>query len=113
MSIRTITFELEAKLKATAGGLFFKPRGKVERKSYGDATERLKVKVSNLKVPDGSEAIVTVDGEEIARIEVMGGRGRFDEESRDPAMIPELQRGQTIEVSVGGEVLLRGNLYVD
>lgn len=113
MSVRNVKLELEAKLKATAGGLFSKPSGKVERKTYEDMVERLRVSIQNLKVPDNSEAVVTADGNEIVKILIVGGKGRFDEESRDLAAIPSLEPGQTIAVSIDGRTLLSGKLYVD
>ncbi len=113
MTVRTVKLELEARLVATGSGLFSRPSGKVERKTYGDGTERLEVSIRNLKVPDGTDAVVMADGIEIARIVTRGGSGRFDESSRDAGAIPGLASGQTIEVSIGGETVLRGELYVD
>lgn len=113
MAIRHIKFQLEAKLKGTGGGFFSKPAGKLERKSYEDSGERLKVRVRNLKVPDHSNAVVTADGLEVVTIEIMDGSGKYDEEFASAGALPSLDVGQTIEVNVGGKLLLAGKLQVD
>ena len=113
MSVRTVKHELEAKLKSSSGGLFSKPSGKLERKTYDDFGERLKVSLRNLRVPDNSIAVVTADDVEIAQIQIHNGTGRIDHESRDPNAFPQLKAGQNIEVKVDATVVLVGELYVD
>lgn len=113
MTVRSIKFQLEAKLKAASGGFFSKPQGKLERKSYGDMTERLKITVRNLKVQDNSVAIITSDGKELIELPIISGRGKYDEESNDASTFPALEPGQKIEVSVDGNIVLSGKLYVD
>lgn len=113
MGVRDIKYELEAKLKSVAGGLFSKPSGKLERKSYADGTERLKISFRNLKVPDASTAKVKVDSVDILAIRVSGGMGRYDLESSELNEFPDLRVGQTIEIHVGDTVFLRGVLCED
>jgi len=113
MSIRSIRYELEAKLEGRTGGLFSKPIGKLERKSYGDGGERLKIWLRNLKVPDNSIAVVTAGGMEIAEVPIHDRAGRIDTESRDPNDFPNLQADQSIEVHVGNVLILTGKLYKD
>jgi hypothetical protein len=113
MAIRSVKYELEAKLTSSQGGLFSRPSGKLERKSYADMGERLKISIRNLKVPDKSTAGVTVDGVELARIQINNGSGRIDKEERDPDHFIKMQAGQYIEVKVDSVLLLRGQLYVD
>ena len=112
MSIRTIKFELEAKLRGK-GGFFSRPGGKVERKSYASGEERLKISLWNLKVPVNSLATVKADNMEIARIPLMDGKGRIDVESTDFNDIPGLAAGQEITVYVDDRLVLRGEVYVD
>ncbi len=114
MPVRTVKLELEAKLQATkGGGIFSKPSGKLERKSYGDGTERLKISLRNLKVPDNSDAIVNADGQEIAKISITNKSGRLDQESQDISFMPTLQPGQIIEVRVCDRIFLKGTLHSD
>lgn len=113
MSVRSVKRELEAKLKAESGRLFSKPSGKVERKTYGDGAERLKISLRNLDVPEGSLATIVVDGHEISQIMLVKGAGRLDNESRDTKSIPSFEAGQIVEVYVDGEKQLGGKLYVD
>jgi hypothetical protein len=113
MAIRNIKHQLEAKLTSRTGSLFSKPRGKLERKSYGDSGERLEISLRNLKVLDNSIAVVTADGVEIAQIPVHKGFGHIDNESRDPRTFVKLEADQTIEVHLDGTVVLSGKLNVD
>ena len=113
MSLRRVKQELEAKLTGGTSGLFSKPSGKLERKSYANSAERLKVSLRDLEAPDGSTAIVTADGQEIARVPIQNGAGRLDHESRPPGGLPKLKPDQLIEVSVNGSLVLSGKLYLD
>ncbi len=113
MSIRRIKHELEAKLTGEAYGFFSRPSGKVERKSYGDGGERLKISIRNIKAPDCTIAVVKADGKQIAEMSVNNGAAKVDIESKNATAIPSLQKGNTIEVEIGGEILLSGQLYVD
>ena len=113
MGIRTVERELEAKLQPLKGGFFSKPSGKLERKWYADNTERLKVLVRKLKVPDGARAMVTVAGESVAELEIQSGSGRVDLESSQVGELPDFEVGQTVEISVGDQVYLSGLLYED
>ena len=114
MGVRHITFQLEARLTGKAKGFFSsKPKGKLERKSYQDGGERLKIKVGNLKLQDGDDITVRVDEKELAVISVKNGRAKFDEEYDDASLFPPLEAGETVSVSAGGNVVLSGELYVD
>lgn len=113
MSARSVTYELEAKLKGGGRGLFSQPSGKLERKSYADRGERLKINLRNLEVADDSLAVVTADGAEIARIPIQRGAGRFDVESRDPNAFVKLKAGQTLEIRIDGALVLTGTLDID
>jgi hypothetical protein len=113
MGIRSVKYELEAKLTPETGGLFSKPSGKLERKSYGDDTERLKVSFRNLKVPDASIGVVKADDIEILQIPISDGSGRYDFESSDGSGFPNLTVGQTIAVYVGNTLFLSGKLKED
>ena len=113
MKLRTTKQELEAKLKPSAGAPRSKAKGKLERKSYGDGTERLKISLRNLDAPDGAQAVVSADGDEIARIAIAKGAARHDMELRDPSALPALSPGGTIRVAVDGTTVLEGELDID
>ena len=119
MGVRTVTRELEAKLTGKSRGLFSRPSGKLERKSYQDGGERLKISIRNLKIPTPSNAVIKVDNIEIEQIPIVdgfggfGGFGGLDTETEDSDDLPGLAIGQSIEVIVKGDPVLRGVLYVD
>lgn len=113
MSIRTVKYELEARLTGKAYGFFAKPSGKVERKSYDDGVERLKISLKNIKVPERSNAVVKAGVLEIVQITLTNGTGRLDNESVRPDSIPTLEAGQTIGVYINDELVLKGKLYTD
>ncbi len=113
MGILSVSRELEAKLASRTGGLFSKPAGKLERKWYGDASERLKIRVRRVKAPAGAAAVVTAGGAEIARLPLRGGSASFDERADGPGILPALEAGQRIEVRVDGTLILEGVLEED
>ena len=113
MIVRTVKYELEARLKPITSGLYSKSSGKLERKTYGDMTERLKITIRKLKVPDDTLAIVTANGSEIATLPIKNGAGKFDEESGQTGMIQELKVNQTVNVIINDEIVLQGILYED
>lgn len=113
MAIRHIKQELEAKLTSKTPGFFSKPSGKIERKSYQDGVERLKIKIAKLKLPDHTRLNVTADGNQIAEMEIENGYAKIDQESNNPAEIPELKVNQLIEIKLNNETLLSGKLYID
>lgn len=113
MGVRTVTRELEAKLTGKSRGLFSRPSGKLERKSYQDGGERLKISIRNLKIPTPSNAVIKVDNIEIEQIPIVDGFGGLDTETEDSDDLPGLAIGQTIEVIVNGDPVLTGVLYVD
>ncbi|MDX1561624.1 MAG: hypothetical protein R3305_01785 [Gammaproteobacteria bacterium] len=103
-----MTSELEAKL-ASADRRFAKASGKLERKVYGDSTERLKVRIKGL---DAAEASLVVAGREIASVTVAHGRAELDLESAAGA-VPPMRAGETVQVSVDEVVALEGTLVED
>ena len=113
MTIRNIKYQLEAKLKGKEGGFFSKPSGKLERKSYENSVERLKISFRNLKSPNNELAVVTANGTEIAQIPIQNGAGRLDNESSNSSDFPVLEVGQVIDVHIGGTIVLSGKLYED
>jgi hypothetical protein len=113
MSLRHVEFELEAKLACPAGGHSPKASGKLERKRYRDDSERLKISLRKLGVADGSVALVTCAGMEIAQLPITRDGARLDEEAPGPGVVPSLQTGQLVEVHVDGVLLLTGILVED
>ena len=113
MSIRGVKHELEARLAGRAGSAFAKASGKIERKTYTDLCERLKISLRGLEVRDDSIAVVSVGEVEVARVPIRDGRGRIDEESMVPGNLPALVEGQLIEVRINDGVVLSGTLSED
>lgn len=112
MTLRAVEYELEAKLKGD-GSFFSKPGGKVERKSYSDGSERLKISLRKLKASEGSFATVKIGGSEVAQLKIEKGSARFDEESTELSAMPKMKAGQSVEVLVDGALVLQGTLNVD
>ena len=110
MTIRTVKYELEARLNGRSGRLYSKPSGKLEFKQYDDNGTRLKVSVRNLQVPEQTMATVMAGDSKIAELEISHRKGRLDIE---PADIPDLLPRQVIRIIVDGNTLLEGKLYED
>ena len=113
MAIRTVQSELEAKLKGVAGGRYTGASGKLERKSYADSSERLKVHVKGVDRAPNAIAVVLIDGSEVARIQLQKGRGKVDTESLTPGVIPKCAAGQLVQILVDAEMALEGELAPD
>ncbi|MFT5400607.1 MAG: hypothetical protein ACI822_002436 [Gammaproteobacteria bacterium] len=113
MTNRKIDHQLEAKLKGGSGGIFFTPSGKLERKSYADGGERLKINLKNLDLSDESEATVSVDGVEVVRLMVIDGKAKYDQEVTNKQFFTSFQEGQTVKVFTRGSLFLSGSLKVD
>ncbi len=113
MKTRNVSFELEAKLKGKSGRLFNKPSGKLERKTYDDGTERLKISIRNLKLPGETVAQIKYEDEMIAEVTLHNGSGRYDLESSEPGKLPTLTDNNSVQVIINGNVALWGKLYRD
>ena len=111
MGIKIVRTELEAKLIAVDESMQ-ETKGKLEQKSYSD-NERLKISVKGLICPDGTNASVLADGIEISNFVIIRGKGKVDIESKNGFSIPNLELGQQIEISIDGNVILKGVLVKD
>jgi hypothetical protein len=112
---RKVTRELEARLippptAIISGG---KPRGKAERKWYGDGGERLKLRVSGLDLPDGTPVNLAIASRPVATLAVQSGRLKFDTESQPGQSVPDAREGETITVEQGGIILVSGRFNRD
>ena len=112
MGVRSVNFELEAKLRPS-GEFSPKPNGRVERKSYSDGGERLKIVVRKINAPDNTLAIIKVDGEVLAELPLETGFARYDEESFDADVMPSLRAGQKVEVFANNMLFLEAELRED
>jgi hypothetical protein len=112
MGARVVRFELEARLKPAVSYLP-KPNGRVQRKSYSDGGERLKMVVRKIKALDNTLAIIRIGGVEIAQLPLQKGFARYDEESSDINAIPDLKAGQKVEVFADNILFLEGELSED
>ena len=84
--------------------------GKLERKRYGDGTQRLKVGVRKLELAGRVTLLAKVAGRTIAEVLVTEGSGKFDEEG---VSVPELTAGETVELYHGDVVVAFGKLELD
>ena len=113
VSVRTIVHELEARLVPVDAGAHGGASGRIERKTYGNAEARLKVKVRGLDDVAGTAADVVVDGARVASIALRGGAGKLDLRAPGDDRIPAMRRGDRVEIVTGGRVLLSGVLEED
>ena len=115
---RKVTRELEAKLMppstasagATPRGM---PHGKAERKWYGDGGERLKLRVRDLGLPDGTSVTLAIASRPVATLSVQTGRLKFDAECPPGQSVPEARQGEIITVEQGGDILVSGKFHCD
>lgn len=114
MAIRRVERELEAKLEPVLrDGEFASSRGKLERKSYAGGSQRLKISLRKLSVPDGTTVQVQVDARPLASISIENGRGEFDRESKNQSDVPAMEVGETVTVLLEGTTVMSGALYED
>lgn len=107
---RGVARELEARLAAPSGG---GACGKAERKWYSDGTGRLKVRVRDLDLPDGTEVSLSVNGHVVAVTTVRSGKLDLDTESENASTVPEAAPGETLAIVYGGEILSSGTFRID
>ncbi len=87
--------------------------GKAERKWYGDGSERLKLHVRDLGVPDGSQVSVTIASRQVTTLAIHGGRLEFNVESSLGLTVPDAQIGEILAIEYGGEILVSGEFQYD
>lgn len=109
--LRRIVEEYEARLSPPEDRLSA-PKGKSERKRYGDRQERLKVTARNLDLPDGVIAQIVVNDQVQGERPVTGGRIRLDVTSPSHP-VPRVSTGDVIQVKAAGEVHLAGTYRPD
>jgi len=102
--------ELEARLASSSAS---NTRGKAERKWYTDGSERLKVRVHDLDVPDGSQVSVTIADRKVATQTVHGGWLDLDIESNPGRAVPDARMGESLAIECGNEILASGEFAHD
>lgn len=114
MRIRSISTELEAKLRGTRdANLFTKCRGKIEHKTYGDGTHRLKITLRDVPLPDGSNLDARIEQRVIGTIKVRSNQGRLDLESPNPGAVPHMREGDVIQLYYQNNLVAQGELRHD
>jgi hypothetical protein len=109
MAFRTRRSEYEADLyKVPTPWLFRREMGELERTSYEDGEERLKISFRGVDAPDGACVEVLIDGAAIAQVGVERGRGRLVLSSSEGAEVPEVKTGQEVEIRLLGQPVLAG-----
>jgi hypothetical protein len=115
MRIRSVQEEFEVKLHplTTANPAVVAARGKGEWKTYADYSRQCKLSISNLKLPDGTELQVTVNGRIIGEMTVERGNARFRRETERGEFVPHVQIGQVLQVVWGDTAILEGTFYAE
>ena len=109
MGWRRQNYELEAHLfKVPTPRLFRRKMGELERTSYEDGEERLKISFHGIDAPDGAVVALVIDGRTIANLPVERGAVRKIPSSREAAAVPEVKAGQTVEIHLLGKAVLAG-----
>jgi len=114
MAIRTVKKELEAKLFPVGQSSFFsRPRGIIERKIYGKGSERLKILISNFKVPDGDEVEIVIGDNLLSTLKIKKGSAKLDLKSEDGNTIPQISAGESAEIRHNNNVIVKGKFTID
>ena len=114
MGWRKVVAEYEADLfpvpkSERSGG----KRGKLERKTYGDGEERLKIRLRKVDVEDGATVRVVIDGDAVCDIKVADGKGRAELSSGEGTQVPSVRVGSVVEIQHQGQPFLRGTFEPD
>jgi len=112
--IRNVLQEYEVKLSPSDPGSSIAPhaaQGKGEWKVYGDGTQRCKVRVSGLNLPEGVVLHVFVNGQPIGEMAVQRGAARYKRESERGEYVPLVDLNQVLQVSYNGQAILEGRFY--
>jgi hypothetical protein len=114
MGFRRRNYELEADLyKVPTPWLLRREMGELERTSYVDGEERLKISFRGIDAPDGATVEVVIDGATVAELTLERGRARRILSSNDGDTLPEVKAGQEAEIRLLGRAVLAGVFKVD
>lgn len=114
MAIKTVKNELEAKLFPVGKTSFFsRPRGKIERKEYGNGNLRFKVIISNFKLPDGEEVELVISDNLITTLKLKKGSAQLDLKSESGGKIPTVSEGDFAELRYQGNIIVKGKFIKD
>lgn len=114
MAIKIVKEELEARLNPLEKTTFFsKPRAKIERKIYGNGNQRLKLSISNFKVPENEEVQLLVNDEMIAKIKIKKGRGVIDLRTKNGDIVPKISLNDSAEILYKDNVIVKGRFKID
>jgi hypothetical protein len=112
MRFRSVLEEFEVKfqpLTAEASAA----RGKGEWKAYGDGSRQCKVSINNLKLPEGTQLQLTVNGRVIAMLTVERGSVRFRRETEKGELVPHVRANEVLQILLDGKVILEGSFYAE
>lgn len=94
--------------------LFLRSKGgEMEIKRYEDGEKRMEIDLHGLKVPDGVQVSVVIDGRAVRQVDTRRGYARVRLSSAEGGEIPEVQIGSSVEIQYNGEVLLEGTFKPD
>ncbi len=115
MRIRSVVEEYEVMLRPpTAEAPGVDPaRGKGEWKVYADGSRQCKVSIHNLKLPEGTQLQLTVNGHVIAALIVERGNARFRRETEKGELVPYVRASEVLQVLLDGTAILEGSFYAE
>jgi hypothetical protein len=112
MRIRSVIEEFEVKLQASIAEAST-ARGKGEWKVYEDGSRQCKVSVNNLKLPEGTQLQLTVNGRVITTLTVERGNARFRRETEKGELVPHVRANEILQILLDGKVILEGSFYAE
>lgn len=112
MRFRSVIEEFEVKLQASTAEASA-ARGKGEWKVYEDGSRQCKVSVNNLKLPEGTQLQVTVNGRVITTLTVERGSARFRRETEKGELVPHVRANEVLRVLLEDRAILEGSFYAE
>lgn len=115
MRIRSVVEEYEVMLRpptAEVPGLD-SARGKAEWKVYADGSRQCKVSIHNLKLPEGAQLQLTINGRIIATVIVERGSARFRRETEKGELVPHVRASEVLQVLLEETAILEGSFYAE
>lgn len=113
MRIRSVVEEYEAILRPKRTELLgiSSARGKGEWKVYEGGSRQCKVSINHLKLPEGTQLQLTVNGRVIATLIVERGSARFRRETEKGELVPHVRANEILQVLLDGKAILEGSFY--
>jgi hypothetical protein len=112
MRFRSVLEEFEVKLQSSTAEASA-ARGKGEWKVYEDGSRQCKVSINNLKLPEGTQLQLSVNGRVIATLTAERGSARFRRETENGELVPYVRANEVLQILLDGKVILEGSFYAE